>query len=83
MSDGPTREGFWWATGPEGRTLLVVDKDASTGELMIRLADAIHGKNPWFSPDTRYWKDWQEATMEERAARKTGKPRTHHGKTVI
>jgi len=54
----PDQSGAWWAGGLDGYKLLIVDTDKSTGEWLVRIADAIHGWPLWFKPDFKRWTKW-------------------------
>ena len=56
--DKPTRSGAWWAHGPDGHRLLIVDTNKVTGGWLVRLADAIHEWPLWFAPDFKRWTKW-------------------------
>lgn len=62
----PNKPGAWWAKGVGynadlGWKIFVVEAVVGTNRLVVRLADALHTRHPWFTSSPKRWTRWTKA----------------------
>lgn len=62
----PNKVGAWWAKGAGDNAdldwkLFVADLIVGSRIIVVRLADALHTRHPWFVPSPKRWIRWTKA----------------------